>query len=100
MMVSAAARTCISYNRLTPVVVSSDTPSIALDISVHLVGLFGRPYSMSPERVSPRYEAVCQIGLMLCCASLCPRSLHHSTVYWVDLDNAAGRTPWMQDLCC
>ena len=35
--------TCISYNRLTPVVVSSDTPSISFAMSVHLVGLVGRP---------------------------------------------------------
>jgi len=42
-MVSTAPHTCISYNRLTPVVVSSDTPSMAFDISVHLVGLSGRP---------------------------------------------------------
>ena len=42
---------CISYRRLTPVVVSSDTPSMAFDISVHLLGDLGRPSLMMDSTI-------------------------------------------------
>ena len=44
--------TCISYRRLTPVVVSSDTPSIAFAMSVHLLGLPAKPCDMRNLLVS------------------------------------------------
>ena len=43
--------TCISYKRLTPVVVSSDTPTMDLAMAVQRLGRVLRPSRMSPSTI-------------------------------------------------